>query len=77
MTLSITDTQYNNAVRYAECHHAECRVLFTVTMSVNMLNVVVLSVVMLNVIMLNVVAPLNLSSLIITKGFCNLIIIKS
>jgi hypothetical protein len=42
-----------------------------------MLNVVVLSVVMLNVIMLSVIAPLNLSSLIITTGFYNLIIKKS
>ncbi len=29
---------------YAECHHAECRILFTVMLSVIMLNVVMLSV---------------------------------
>ncbi len=52
MTLSITDTQYNNAVRYAEWHHAECRVLFTVMMSIIMLNVVVLNVIMLNAVAL-------------------------
>ncbi len=25
MTLSINDTQRNNALHYAECHYAECR----------------------------------------------------
>jgi hypothetical protein len=40
MTLSITDTQHNNALHYAECHYADCRVLFIVMLSVVMLNVV-------------------------------------
>ncbi len=31
MTLSINDTQHNNALyHYAECHYAECRILFIV-----------------------------------------------
>ncbi len=25
MTLSIIDTQHNNALQYTECHYAECR----------------------------------------------------
>jgi len=45
MTLSITDTQHNNALYYAECPYAKCRVLFTVLVSVIRLNVVMLSVV--------------------------------
>jgi hypothetical protein len=45
ITLSISDTQHNNALRYAECNNAECHVLF---------------IVMLSVVMLNVVAPLML-----------------
>jgi hypothetical protein len=44
VTLSITDTQRNNAL-----HYAECCVLFFVT----------LSAIMLNVVTLNVVAPLE------------------
>jgi hypothetical protein len=28
MTLSIIDTQHNNAMNYAECHHAECRIYY-------------------------------------------------
>ncbi len=43
VTLSINDTNHNNI----ECHYAECRDLFFVT----------LNVIMLSVIMLNVVAP--------------------
>ncbi len=34
IALSITDTQHNNAIRYAECNHAECHVLFVVMLSV-------------------------------------------
>ena len=49
MTLSINDTQHNNALRYAECRYAKCRVLFTFMLSVNMLNVIMQSVVMLSV----------------------------
>jgi hypothetical protein len=30
MTLSVTDTQYNNALHYDQCYCAECRGLFTV-----------------------------------------------
>jgi hypothetical protein len=44
MTLSISDTQHNNALPWAECRYAECRILFTI---------------MLSVIMLSVVAPVN------------------
>jgi hypothetical protein len=46
-TLSITDSQHNNALRNADCHCAECRVSF----------IVMLSVIMLNVAVLNVTAP--------------------
>jgi hypothetical protein len=34
MTLSINDTQRNNAPPCAECHYAEYRVLFTIILSV-------------------------------------------
>jgi hypothetical protein len=47
MTLSINDTQHNNALQTAEC-----RILFTV-----MLSAIILSVVMLNVVMLSVAVP--------------------
>jgi hypothetical protein len=49
MKLSITDTQYKNALHYAECHFAEWHILF----------IVMLSVIMLNVDMLSAVAPLE------------------
>jgi hypothetical protein len=53
MTLSITDTQHNNALHnnalHYECHYTECRVLSIVVPSV-VLNVIMLSVVMLNVV---------------------------
>ena len=55
MSLSISDTQLNNAMPCAECRYAECHVLFTIMLSVIMLNVVMVNVVMLNVVMLNVV----------------------
>jgi hypothetical protein len=45
MTLSITVTQHNNALHYAECHYAEFRILCTVMVSVSRLNVIMLSVV--------------------------------
>ncbi len=57
MSLSISDTQHNNTMPCADGHYVECRFLFTIILSVNMLNVVMLSVVMLNVVMLSVVAP--------------------
>ncbi len=42
----------------AECHSAECRILFIVMLTVIMVNVVaMLSVVMQSVVMLSVVAP--------------------
>ncbi len=47
VTLSITDTQHNKPLNYAECHHDKYRILF----------IVMLNVVMLNVVMLCVVAP--------------------
>ncbi len=31
MTLSITDTQHNNAMHYAECHHAERQIIYCYT----------------------------------------------
>jgi hypothetical protein len=41
MTLGISITQHNNALHYAECIYAECRVLFIVMLNVGMLSVVV------------------------------------
>jgi hypothetical protein len=38
MTHSINDTQHNNALSCAECRYAECRILFTIMLSVSMLN---------------------------------------
>jgi hypothetical protein len=43
MTLSITNTQYNNALR-----HAEFRILYIVMLSVIMLDAIMMSVVTLN-----------------------------
>ncbi len=48
MTLSISDTQHNNALLHAECRYADCRVLFIVRLCVIMLNVIMLSVAMLS-----------------------------
>jgi hypothetical protein len=50
MTLSITDTQHNNALHYDLRCYAECHALF----------IVMLSVIMLNGVMLSVVAPSNI-----------------
>ncbi len=52
VTLSIIDTQHDDALYYADCSYAECRIIFIVMLSEIMLNVV-----MLNVVMLSVVAP--------------------
>ncbi len=52
MTLSMNDTQQTHTLYFADCHCAHCRILFTVKLSVGMLNVV----------MLSVVAPENLYS---------------
>jgi hypothetical protein len=57
VTLGISDTQHNNALPCAERPYAECRILFTIMLSVIMLYVVMLSVNMLNVVMMSVVAP--------------------
>ncbi len=57
MTLSISDTQHNNALPCTECHYAEYRVLLTILLSVILLNVIMRSVVKLNVVMLSVVGP--------------------
>jgi hypothetical protein len=57
MTLSITETQHDNALHYAECRYAEGCVLSIIMPSVTMLNDIRLSFVMLNVVMLGVVAP--------------------
>ncbi len=48
---------------YAECHCAECRILFTIMqnvimLSVVMLNVIMLSIVMLSAVVLSIVAPI-------------------
>ncbi len=52
MTLSISDTQHNNALLCAECRYVEYRVLVAIVLSGIMLNVD-----MLNVVMLSVVGP--------------------
>ncbi len=57
MTLSLSDTQHNNALLCAECRYPKCHVLFAVMLSVIMLNVVMLSVIMLKVVMLSVLVP--------------------
>ncbi len=67
MTVSINNTQHNNALLYAECHFAECRILFTFMLNVVMLSVVMLNVIMLSVIMLSVGGSiLNLLSVPLT-----------
>jgi hypothetical protein len=50
MTLSISETQHNNALPCAECRYPKCVVLFTIMLSDTMLNVSVLGVVMLSVV---------------------------
>ena len=55
MTLSLTDTQHNNALDYAEYGSAECHVLSIATLSVITLGVVMLNTVMMNAIMPNIV----------------------
>jgi hypothetical protein len=62
MTLRITYTQHSRALSNAGHRYAECRVLFIVMLSFNMLNVIMLSVVWLNVVMLSVVAPIQHSA---------------
>jgi hypothetical protein len=58
ITFSITDTQHNNALQYAECRYAECRVTFAIMLSVIMvMKTVMIGVATLNVIILSVVAP--------------------
>jgi hypothetical protein len=64
MSLSITDTQHNNALHFAECHCAQRRVLFIVVLSA-----VLMSVIMLNVVMLSVVDPTK--HIKITQQFIN------
>jgi hypothetical protein len=44
MTLSIINTQHNNALHSAESRSAECHILFTIILSVIMLSGVMLSV---------------------------------
>ncbi len=41
----MTDNQLNNALHFAECLYAVCRIFFIVKLSVVMLNVIMLSVV--------------------------------
>ncbi len=45
MTLSITDTQHNNSLYYADRHYAECSFSYIGMMSVIMLNGIILSAV--------------------------------
>jgi hypothetical protein len=52
MTLSITDTQHNIDLHYAEYH-----LLFIVMLSVFMLSIILLNIVKLNAVMLSVMAP--------------------
>jgi len=44
MTLSISDTQHNNTLAYSEYHCAECRILFSIMLSVIMLSVFALCI---------------------------------
>jgi hypothetical protein len=55
MTLSIINTQHNNDLTCAEFRYAECHILFTIMLSVIILDFIMLSVIMLNVIMLSVI----------------------
>ncbi len=43
VTLSMTDTQHNNDLHFAECPYAECLILLIVLLSVVILNVIMLS----------------------------------
>jgi hypothetical protein len=71
MTLSISDSQQNDSLHYAESGCTECGILFTV----------MLSVVMLDVIMLSAVASRDNAELLIktkkVNNFKNLILIHS
>ncbi len=51
----MNDTQHSNITML--CYNAECRILFTIILSVVMLSAVMLSVVMLSVAMLSIVMP--------------------
>ncbi len=51
---------------YAECDCAECRILFTINLNVNVRSVIMLNVVKLCVVMLSVVAPFKGQTLKIT-----------
>jgi hypothetical protein len=62
MTLSVTNSQNNYAL-----HYAEFLVLFIVMLSVIMLNAFMLSVIMLNVVMLSVVVPALFVNLLICQ----------
>jgi len=53
--LSLSDIQLKNALPDAQCHYANCHILFTIMLSVIMLNAIMLSIVILNAIMLSVV----------------------
>ena len=57
VTLSINDTEHDNAQHNALGHYAECHALFIEILSASMLNVLMLSAVILNVAMLSVMAP--------------------
>ncbi len=60
VTLSMNDTEHDNAQNYAHCHYARTRVLF-----IAMLNVIILSFVMLNVVALIVVNIVELVRFVI------------
>jgi hypothetical protein len=46
-------------MHFAKCHNCECRILFSVMPSVNVLSVITMSVAMLSVIMLSAMAPIS------------------
>ncbi len=58
VTLSINESEDNNALYCAECHHTECRIWFIIMLCVLILNAILLSVAMLNVILMSVVASI-------------------
>jgi hypothetical protein len=64
MSLSITDTQHNNALHYSECHCAQHHVLFIVVLSA-----ILMGIIILNVVMLSIVAPTKHINCSLFKSF--------
>jgi hypothetical protein len=71
MSLRISDTQHDNNMPCSDGRYAECHVLFTIMLSVIMLNVVMLSVIMLNIVILSVIM-LNVVMLCVVAPFLRL-----